>query len=105
MLEIYSVCLAVARDSAEIAKKIERGDPDLARQLRRAATSIVLNLAEGTSSQGGIKKARYYTALGSARETGACIDVAVATQLIDRPDPDTLDRLDHVQRTLARLVG
>jgi hypothetical protein len=32
---------------------------------------------EGSGSHGGTRLARYRTALGSARETGACLDVAL----------------------------
>jgi len=39
--------------------------------------SVALNLEEGSGSCGGTRNARYRTALGSARETGACIDVAM----------------------------
>jgi four helix bundle protein len=44
-------------------------------------TSIPLNVAEGSYSQGRNRRARYYTALGSARETLACFEVAEARTL------------------------
>jgi four helix bundle protein len=55
---------------------IESRDRDLARQMRRAASSVVLNIAEGSGSSGGTRRERYRNALGSAREVVACIDVA-----------------------------
>ena len=39
---------------------------------------MALNLSEGSGSRGGTRRERYQNALGSARETGACLDVAVA---------------------------
>jgi hypothetical protein len=48
---------------------IEGHDKDLARQIRRAANSVALNLAEAAGSDRGNRKARLHTALGSARET------------------------------------
>jgi four helix bundle protein len=83
---------------------IERHDRDLGNQLRRAASSVALNIAEGSGSHGGTRLTRYRTALGSARETGACIDVAVALGYVEEVDEGLLERLDRVQAMLVRLV-
>ena len=48
-----------------------------------SASSIVLNLAEGSGARGGIRRERYRTALGSAREVEACIAVARAWRYVD----------------------
>ncbi|MEM7610048.1 MAG: four helix bundle protein, partial [Myxococcota bacterium] len=45
-------------------------------QLERAASSIPLNLSEGWGLQGGNKRTRYLSALGSAREVAAIVEVA-----------------------------
>ena len=104
MLRIYRVALEMITGVARVAEQIERRDGDLARQLRRAAASVALNTAEGMGSTGGHKRQRYQTALGSAREVMACIDVAKAMGYVERIDEATLDRADHVIATLARLV-
>ncbi len=103
MLRIYPVTLQVAADAADIATQIARKDTDLARQLRRAAASIALNTAEGSCSQGANRPARYFNALGSARETLACIEVAVAMRLIKPPEAVVVDRVNRVIATLVRL--
>ena len=87
-----------------IAEQIERKDSDLARQMRRAMTSVALNLAEGAANTAGHKRQRYQTALGSAREVLACVEVAQAMRYIGKVDAKTLDKMDHVIATLARLV-
>ena len=51
-LRIYAVSLEMIRDVARLAPAIERHDGDLGRQLRRAATSVPLNLSEGMYSRG-----------------------------------------------------
>jgi hypothetical protein len=41
---------------------------------------------------------------GSAREAGACLDVALALGYVDQVDAKLLDALDHVRATLFRVV-
>ncbi len=57
---------------------IGRRDVDLEKQMRRAAASIALNTSEGSYSRGKNAQQRFHSALGSARETLACIEVGVA---------------------------
>ena len=104
MLSIYGVMLDVLRWMKDVMRAIEKRDVDLAKQLRRASSSVVLNIAEGSGSCGGTRRARYVTALGSARETRACFDVAVAMGYIDTIDDQMLRKLDIVIGTLVRLV-
>jgi four helix bundle protein len=104
MLRIYDVVLDVARQGARIAEQIEQRDSDLARQMRRALTSVALNVAEGMGNTAGHKRQRYQTALGSAREVLACVQVAQAMRYIGQVDATTLDRIDHVIATLTRLT-
>ena len=103
MLRIYSVVLEVVRDVRPVIEQLERKDPDLARQMRRAASSVALNLCEGTGSRGKNRGARYHTALGSMRETLSCIDVAVALGYVEGVAPAVLGRIDHVLGTLYKL--
>jgi len=104
MLRIYPVALSITRDAAQAADHIARKDPDLARQLRRASVSVPLNIAEGTGGIGKTRTARYADALGSARETAACLDVAAAIGYIPELAPETRDRLDHVIGVLVKIV-
>ena len=102
MLRIYAVILDVLRELRPVVARIEVHDRDLARQLRRAATSIALNCSEGSGSNGGTRRERYRNALGSARETGACLDAAMALGYVEAIDASLLDRLDHVRAVLVR---
>jgi four helix bundle protein len=104
MLRIYSVVLEMIAEVAGLAEQIERRDGDLARQMRRAVASVALNMAEGMGNVAGHKRQRYQTALGSAREVMACVDVAKAMRYIGGVDTATVDRMDHVVATLTRLV-
>jgi four helix bundle protein len=84
---------------------IARADSDLARQLRRATARVPLNVAEGMYSRGKLRQARYHTALGSAREVLACLEVAVAMGYL-KAEPESLCRqLNRVIGTLVKLVS
>jgi four helix bundle protein len=104
MLRIYTTVIEVIGMLRPVMEQIERHDRDLGRQLRRAAASVALNVSEGSGSRGGTRRERYSNALGSARETGACLDVAEALGYIAGVDGALRDRLDHVRATLAKTV-
>ena len=104
MLRIYSDTVTLLTTLRPVIAGISRHDRDLARQLRRAATSVLLNLAEGSGQRGGHRRERHQTALGSALEVRACIDAGVALRYVPAPDATLRDRLDKVVRTLVRLA-
>ena len=66
MLIVYQVIVEVLQLLGPVVRGIERHDRDLARQLRRASTSVLLNVGEGSGTKGGSRMERYRTALGSA---------------------------------------
>jgi len=105
MLRIYDVILGVVRELGPVMGTIGKHDPDLARQMRRAASSVALNTAEGMYSGGRNKGARYQNALGSMRETVACIEVGVALGYVEGLDGGLEDRMRKIMGTLVRLIG
>jgi four helix bundle protein len=105
MLKAYPLMLSVLRRLRPVLVQIEKHDRDLGNQLRRAAASVALNLEEGSGSRGGVRNARYRTALGSARETGACIDVAMALGYLEEVAPELLDELDQVRAIVATVTA
>jgi len=104
MLRIFSIVIEVLRGLRPVITKIEVHDRDLARQLRRAASSVALNVSEGSGCKGGTRRERYLNALGSARETGACLDVAMACGYVGEIDGALLDQLDWVRAVLVKNV-
>jgi four helix bundle protein len=87
-----------------LATRLATQDRDLAGQLRRAAASVLLNLAEGAGSSRGTRRARYESALGSARETLAALHVAQAWAYLQPSDDSILDEVDHVVAILVRFI-
>lgn len=59
-LDVYKAALAFVDASDAILAEVPRGRAHLADQLDRAATSIVLNLAEGAGEFAAAEKGRFY---------------------------------------------
>src|SRR3972149_2045212 len=78
MLIAQTVALEAIRRLRPVVEKVQRRDRDLADQLRRAASSVVLNVAEAQGARGGNRRLRFETALGSATEASSALEVAVA---------------------------
>ena len=95
MLVAYEVSLQLVRSLREVVPVVERSDRELADQMRRAASSIVLNIAEGQRSAKGNKHKHYSIAHGSANEVRAALKLAVAWGWIAEADEPrlVLDRL------------
>src|SRR4051812_19069529 len=95
MLVAQKVAIEVITVIRPLVPAIAKQDRDLADQLRRAASSVVLNLAEGTESAKGNRQKHYAIAHGSASEVRAALQTAVAWGWIDAEmaAPEALDRL------------
>ena len=105
MLRIYPVLLDLVRSVMPLVRELERVDPSLAAQCKRALSSAPLNVAEGSYSRGKNRPARYQDAAGSLREVLACFEAAAAMGYLPDLDPERRDRFDHVLGTLVRLTG
>jgi four helix bundle protein len=87
-----------------LVERIRRHDRDLGEQLRRALSSVALNVAEGNKSAGGHRLARFSNAAGSCSEARAALRIAIAWGHVDSPavaEGDVL--LDRVAAMLYRL--
>ena len=104
MLRIYSVALEMVSDAATVASVVARHDADLARQLRRAAASVPLNIAEGSGSTKGTRRARYESARGSAYEVRACFDVSERLGYVGPLATEVRARLRELIGTLHNLA-
>ena len=101
---VLEVTLEAITLLAPLVGKIQRLDRDLADQLRRALSSVALNIGEGNRSQGGNRIARFSTAAGSNAESRAALRVAGAWGYIAIEDAEPgLALLDRVAAMLHRL--
>ncbi len=80
-------------------------DADLAKQLRRAASSVPLNIGEGNQRCGGDRVHHFRVAAGSAAETVAALRVAQAWRYAEADSLEpALARCDRVRAMLWRLT-
>ena len=78
-----------------LAASISRRDRDLASQIRRALSSVALNVSEGFGATAGNARLRFESARGSLYETQAGLRVAVAWGYVQPQDvASALESLD-----------
>ena len=89
-LDVYRAAIEFLVLADEVATSLPRGRGYLVDQLRRAATSIVLNIAEGAGEFCPGDKARFYRiARRSGTECAAILDACRATHLAN---PNSLSK-------------
>ena len=86
-----------------VVQRLGRVDRDLAEQIRRAASSIALNLFEGRGRSGKDRLHCYRIAQGSAFEVRAGLRLAVAWGHVD--ESAVAASLEHVNALLAMFTG
>ena len=105
-MRVYRIALELVASVVKLSRKVQRHDPDLARQMKRSVTSVPLNMQEGLYSRGGNRTARFHDAMGSAKETMATLDVSVAAEYLSPEEvADDLERIDHIVATLWKMSG
>ena len=99
-LEVYrfAICSVVLAD--EIAENLPRGRAYLVDQLRRAVSSIPLNIAEGAGELAPTEKARFYRmAKRSATECSSILDILQHLKLIEE------ELFSKTRELLVRIVA
>jgi four helix bundle protein len=84
-LDVYRFAIRFVVLADEIVENLPRGRAYLVDQLRRAGSSIPLNIAEGAGEYASTEKARFYRmAKRSATECSSILDILQHLQLIDQ---------------------
>ncbi len=105
MLEVEHVALEVIGALRPLMPRIARHDRALDTQLRRAASSMVLNVCEAQHSDAGNRRARFHSAAGSANESRGALRVALAWGYISEAQSRAvLELLDRAVAMLWKLT-
>jgi len=89
-----------------VVRTVERSDRDLARQIRRAASSIALNIGEAREREQRDRVHLIRIAHGSASEVRVALQVALAWGFLDLETVAPIDALlDRVGAMCWRLSG
>ena len=97
MLDVQLLTIDLIRALRPLVERMRVTSPDLAGQVVRAATSVGLNLAEGTRRSGADKRRAYRIAAAEAQEVKAALEIAAAWSALD-----DVDRVGKITYALAR---
>jgi four helix bundle protein len=102
-LRVYQLALDYLDLVYEVADKLPRSEQyNLIDQMKRAATSIALNVAEGSTGQSDPEQGRFLSmAIRSLLETVACRHIIECRKYL-REHPKLLEQLRELSETLAR---
>ncbi len=92
-LQVASLSIELIETLRPLVPRIRPRDKSLADQLTRAASSVALNIGEAQHSDPGNRRARFFTAAGSASETLAALRVAVAWRYLGGQDTERSEAL------------
>lgn len=101
-LDVYRCSIQLLALTSTVLETLgkSKGTAVIADQLKRAALSVPLNIAEGAGkSTAGDQRKHYVIARGSAMECGAIYDTALVLKLVD---DDTASRAEDL---VTRIVG
>jgi four helix bundle protein len=104
-LRVYEKSLDYSYDVRQCVRRFPKDELfGLISQWRRAADSIVLNIAEGAGNSSKLEYARFLDiAIRSAFESLACLDIALRAEYLNKSDYDTLS--SQTNELIAMLDG
>ena len=104
--DVYDCSLSLLRTLVPLLERLATQDAKLADQLRRAAQSVALDIAEANQRTGRDRRDRFRIALGSAAEVASCVDVAVALRYAGQADrADAYALVDRIRAMTYRLAN
>jgi len=104
MLRIYRDALEAVAELGPYVEVLSRHDPDLMRQLKKARSSMPLNIGEGSNARGGRRNVLYSFAEGSANESIAVLETAHACGYIHAVPVPLVEKLRKIVGTLHKCI-
>jgi four helix bundle protein len=102
--QVLEVALQAVQTLRPVVARVRQCDRDLGEQIRRALSSVALNIGEGSGNEGGTRLARYSTAAGSNAEVRAALRVAIAWGYVSGTQVEAGEQLlDRIAAMLYRL--
>jgi four helix bundle protein len=102
--QVLDITILAIETLRPVVGVVRRHDRDLGEQLRRALSSVALNVGEGNRSEGGNRLSRFSTAAGSNAEARTALRVAVAWGYVSHEViRDGEELLDRIAAMLHRL--
>jgi four helix bundle protein len=102
-LDVYTCSIAFVAQALKIIGAMPTGQGSLVDQLRRAAISVPLNIAEGTGKVSVPDRKRFYAiARGSAMECAAIVDVVEVLGCC--PESETVAAKEILVRIVSMLT-
>ena len=102
-LDVYKAAARFLGMASKLVTKIPRGNADLSDQLRRAALSVPLNIAEGSGKFSRDAVRFYAIARGSALECAAILDALETMAVLD--EAALKDPRELLERVVSMLTG
>jgi four helix bundle protein len=106
-LDVFHATQKLALDCYAVSRHLP---PDerfaMVQQLRRAALSVHLNLAEGCSRKSKVERSRFFEiSRGSVIEIDTCLDLAIKLRYINLKDLDEVGgSIVHVFKLLSGMI-
>ena len=104
--DAYDCSLSLIRSLVPLLERVSSRDAKHDDQMRRAAQSVALNVAEANQRRGRDRSNRFRIALGSAAEVASGLDIAVAFSYLGEHDASEAYALvDRVRAMTYRLAN
>jgi four helix bundle protein len=104
-LDVYRCALDFSKMAHQLAERCPPAQKDLVEQLRRAALSIPLNIAEGNGKIGRDCRRFYQIARGSVMECGAIYDVCSILGIVGESEhKEAMILLDRMTAMLTKMT-
>jgi len=104
-LKCYQLAMSMTKAMPGLIERWPRGNHYLSDQLKRAMSSVVLNIAEGNARVSLLERRRFFViSMASASEVSSILEVAHGYRLINQSESDHYqDLLLQIYKMLYKL--